>query len=590
MNKRQIALLKKLIIQDSYLPIKYFSKELNTSGKTLSKDLDEIEEELKPIGVQIDRKQGIGIRLHYTHDQLDRINSLLNSIKVSDGDRDLEHRRIEILLNILMNTNEYTTVQKLSDEYIVSRTSINNDLNEIEQRLEEYNLKLSRTLKGTKIVGSEIDIRKALVSIIQEYGEIVPNYIVKYQSIRHKELNTIEINTILDEESVLFFENLLNKFENQLKVVIYEPYYTNLLTHLAIMTNRIINGNFIKSKLDLDDVVLVIKKELYKSTIYLINEIEKKFNIEINLEERVYIYKYLTSIGLRSSRKNKVSKELNLAHIDFTKDLIDIVSQMLNMNFNSNSFLYERLNLHIKPMLNRTKYNIQIKNPLLKDFLEEFERDFIIVKVACFLVCQKFEINMISDHEVVYILSYFISENEKNVEAVKVKTLVACHSGYGTSQILATRLERSFNNIEILDTISSSSINNYDLDKIDLIVSTVDLNIKEPYFIVSAFLNEIDKKNIENYIDNIAKGKGKAFSKEDIKIDLVKNSASINKDDLIHLKDNTYIHLIRDKDNLIMEYKTKKEEKNIFLINYSNYEYLSKALRQIMNKGKGREI
>lgn len=48
---------------------------------------------------------------------------------------------------------------------------------------------------------------------------------------------------------------------------------------------------------------------------------------------------------------------------------------------------------------------------------------------------------MINDDEVAYILSYFISEDEKIAETVKIKTIVICHSGYGTSQLLATRLK-----------------------------------------------------------------------------------------------------------------------------------------------------
>lgn len=183
MNKRQVALLKKLIIEDDYQPIKYFADIFNVSVKTISKDLDEIDEIINDIGVNLDRKQGLGIKLYYTPSQLDKLNILLNNIKISNGDRDLEYRRIEILLNLLINTNQYTTIQKLSDKYMVSRTSINNDLNEIQQSLNKYNLKLSKTLKGTRVVGSEINIRKALVSTIQEYGKINPNYIAEYQNI-----------------------------------------------------------------------------------------------------------------------------------------------------------------------------------------------------------------------------------------------------------------------------------------------------------------------------------------------------------------------------------------------------------------------
>lgn len=597
MNKRQVALLKKLIIEDDYQPIKYFADIFNVSVKTISKDLDEIDEIINDIGVNLDRKQGLGIKLYYTPSQLDKLNILLNNIKISNGDRDLEYRRIEILLNLLINTNQYTTIQKLSDKYMVSRTSINNDLNEIQQGLNKYNLKLSKTLKGTRVVGSEINIRKALVSTIQEYGKVNPNYIAEYQNIRHKELKINEINTIINKKSIVFFEKLLNELETKLKLVIYEPYYTNLLTHLVIMTNRILNGNYINDNSDLKDIVFIANNELYNSAIYLIEEIEKRFQIRINIEEIAYIYKYLTSIGLSfDDDKKEYIKKPDLPYIYFTKDLIDTISEMSDVNYNSRVGFYDRLLLHIKPMLNRTKYNIQIKNPLLKEFLREFEEEFFIAKIACFLICNKYEVNMISDHEVAYILSYFISEDEKIAETIKIKTVVICHSGYGTSQLLATRLGKTFRNIEIVGVIASNSINNIDLDQVDLIVSTVDLEIEQPYIMVSAFLNEIDRENIRNYIGTILEDKKKISSwkhidsicMETVDSDKVieQFKESLNEENLIYIKDNTYIYPVSDTENWMKEYLIKEGERKrrIIIISYSDYGYLSKATRLIINK------
>lgn len=590
MNKRQVNLLKSLIIEDEYLPIKYFSNKLGISDKTTSKDLKEIQAIINSTGAKIDKRRGLGIKLYYTSSQLDVLNSKLNKMKVSIGDDDLIHRRIQILLNLLINTDKYTTIQKLSDKYIVSRTSINNDLNEMEDKLSKYNLKLSKTLKGTKIIGSEINIRKALVFTIQEYAKINPNYITEYQNIRHEELNINQINTILNHETTSFFEELLNHIESKLKLVIYEPYYTNLLTHLLIMTNRIMRGNYIAGNSEVSDVVIVKNNDLYNIAIYMIEKIEDKFKIKVSKEEVGYIYKYLTSIGLSyDDMKNKEDKKHDMPHVHFTNNLIDIVSQMSHRNYNIRVTLYERLLLHIKPMLNRVKYNIQIKNPLLKDFLKEFKEEFLVIKIACMLVCNKLGINMISDDEVSYILTYFISEDEKISETIKIRTLVVCHSGYGTSQLLSTRLEKAFNNIEVVDVIASNSISNMDLIDIDLIVTTADLNIEKSFLLVSAFLNEIDKKNIKNFIDNILESKRKSFSNyhiKNIEIESIDDISDIDEKELVYIKNNLYICLINSLENLNIQYITEKDEtgKRIFVINYSDYKYLSKALRKIIRE------
>jgi len=179
---------------------------------------------------------------------------------------------------------------------------------------------------------------------------------------------------------------------------------------------------------------------------------------------------------------------------------------------------------------------------------------------------------------------------------VKIKTVVICHSGYGTSQLLATRLKNAFNNIEISGIVSSNSINKIDLSKVDLIVSTVDFDINQSYLMVSAFLNEIDRENIKNYIESILRNKRKSFLKDDMKeisIETIGEKNDIKRpkkffieENLIHIEDNTYVCLTGDRKNSIREYLPEKNraEKHIIFINYSDYIYLSKAVRLLIRK------
>ena len=591
MIKRQIDLLKKLIMEDSYKPMKYYCSMFAVSEKTISKDLNEIEQTINPLGITIDRKCGVGIKLYCTSKQLDQLNSILNKMEFSNNVDNIDERRTEIFLTLLINTNQFTTIQKLSDQYMVSRTSIINDLNVIQEKLQNYNLELTKTSKGTKVTGSEINIRNALVSIIKKSGKLYPDFIEKYQSLRHKELKLDEMNTMISKDSVTFFENLLNELENKLKVVINEPYYTNLLTHLIIMTNRILDGNCISDNVERKDDTLTINEKMKDCTIDLIRKIEKKFNIIISDEEAVYVYKYLTSIGLKYNYPYS-EKESDLLPENFTRDLIDILSQMSGVNYSSVVGLFEKLMLHVKPMINRTKYNIQIKNPLLSEFLREFKDRFIMTKIACHLVCKNYKIAMINDSEVAYILSYFLSADEKIVKNLKIKTIVICHSGYGTSQLLATRLEKTFSNIEIVGVITSNRLQGIDLNNIDLIVSTVSLDIKYPYLVASAFLNEVDKKNINNYIETVFQNRRKVLGQttagdtpvEVVKIkDMKQIKKLISKENLISLGENIFIYVLSGKVNSVTEFIILKEqkEKYIFSIAYSDYAYLSRAVRKI---------
>ena len=87
-----------------------------------------------------------------------------------------------------------------------------------------------------------------------------------------------------------------------------------------------------------------------------------------------------------------------------------------------------------------------------------------------------YNITNISIDEISYIATYFQAAVERSVSSKRV--LVVCHSGYGTSQLLATRLKRPFPQWTIVDIVSVHRLSEVDMTNIDFIVSSVDIDIK----------------------------------------------------------------------------------------------------------------
>ena len=54
-----------------------------------------------------------------------------------------------------------------------------------------------------------------------------------------------------------------------------------------------------------------------------------------------------------------------------------------------------------------------------------------------------------------------------------IKTMVICHTGIGTSQLLSARLKKSFLELDLVGIRSSTVLEDEDLSDIDLIISTV---------------------------------------------------------------------------------------------------------------------
>ena len=105
--------------------------------------------------------------------------------------------------------------------------------------------------------------------------------------------------------------------------------------------------------------------------------------------------------------------------------------------------------------------------------------------------------------EIAFIAMHFCAAVEKIHSAEnQISVVVVCPTGLGTSRMLAVNITKYFHNIEIKDIVSAINI---DVDRlsregIDLIVSTVHLDVDFPSVCVNPILLEQDKILIKNAI------------------------------------------------------------------------------------------
>ncbi|GMB01098.1 PRD domain-containing protein [Pelosinus sp. IPA-1] len=502
LNLRQKELIRLLILENDFRPIKYYSEVLRVSDKTLSKDINFIENYLKNQMIVIVRKPGIGIQMIITnHQKINLLNKINTNLEAVDP-LSIKNRRTEILKLLITKSNESTSIQKLADIYYVSKASIVNDFKFIEDWLHNHGITLIKSIEGTKINGSEVNIRKAIASITNELLND-NNDSFNLSNLSRLDAQTINgLSNIFAIDLILYIEKILIELEKSLEYTIGDPYYTNLLTHILICIKRVSEGNQIQEQnrnivpfLSTDDVI-------YESATKLALKIYEKCNIKINDSEIYYIYQYLVSCGLGQGSVAKsllIEKDYEVKYIDIINLLIKDVSDILKFDLTKDSLLHEGLMLHIRPMLNRLKYNIQIKNPLLKEIQETCTEILSICQVVLHFISRKFNLNQISLDEIGYLVTYFQAAIERGISYKKV--IVVCHSGYGTSQLLTTRLRRAFPQWQVEGVVSDHKLKTINLEDIDFIISTVHLTIKEkPYMLVSALLSEKDIKNIKSML------------------------------------------------------------------------------------------
>ncbi|MCJ0595491.1 PRD domain-containing protein, partial [Enterococcus cecorum] len=159
---------------------------------------------------------------------------------------------------------------------------------------------------------------------------------------------------------------------------------------------------------------------------------------------------------------------------------------------------------HLKMMLYRIKQRINISNELLIDIKREYRELFDFLKNE---VVESISDGTVSDDEIGFLTLYFAKYMEQIPE--KIKILVICSSGVGTSELLKVKIKQSIPEVEIVEALSVNQFTkSISLDRfkdIDLIVSTIKMNETYgiPCILVNAIFTESDKKALRKRLEEL---------------------------------------------------------------------------------------
>lgn len=415
-------------------------------------------------------------RLHMnnTPKMLGIIEDLKEVEKVSKHERE-DYIFIKLLFEGKIN------LRRLTEELDVSRTTVKKDLASLEMKktgIEIVNNSLCFP------VNDEFEKRKLLIDTLDEY---IDEY-----------LNGIGNNIVIDvlkkmfskEEQLLIEKFLKNISEHNLKAnKLYKTFYMYLIiTIQRIRTNNLIlkneNANFLKTTEEYQK----INKEIIL--------LEKNFEILFTENEKLQIADFLT--GLFSYSYNTSIFDVWIKINIFIKEIIKNVGGKLKINLEDDVWLLEGLMNHIKPAIYRIRNNINLKS--MEVYYEEareiYPRLFTVIKEELKAMEKLINIEF-PENELLLFLIHFQAALERNKNNGEIKNvLLVCIGGFGTTNILAYKLQRAYelNEIKIISYL--------EIDKsyrnIDAVITTADLNInvKEnisvPVIKVSPFLTEKD--------------------------------------------------------------------------------------------------
>ncbi|HFU4025062.1 TPA: transcription antiterminator [Streptococcus suis] len=463
LTKRQLRLVDILEKSNDFQTVAQLANSLSVSERTLYTELKTLEK----VGLEIKKKRGYGVKLIIQDENIDNLSDFEIDSVLS--------RRIDIMRRLVFN-RERITMFGLSEEYFTSTTSIQNDLHSIESiLLHGTTVKLISNHLGTRLSDASTE---ELIKVMVNFNSFIVTEAAS--SILDEGSKINRLTEFYSEEIVNVCKNILYSFVKENVDTISDTYVESFLRHLIVLVYLLKNNHHL---------ALVGKPvDYYQHAFYIDSAVKllHKASLRLNFDYVNDDVQYLSLLLLHYRFEQLPAKDLDNKII---KNLIDHVSQAMNIDFMQDETLFHQLQKHVPAMLSRLKHQTVVKNP----FTEQIKLEYSITYNTLWLVAenllQKADVRINSD-EIAFLTLYFQLSIEKIGGGRKI--LVICPTGIVTSELLINRIKTVSPSFDIVEVASVSEAMELNLDSYDVILTTVKLNrnIRHAHFVSPLISND----------------------------------------------------------------------------------------------------
>ncbi len=492
--KRQRLILNMFINSKDYIKGDYIAQSNKISVKTTQREIKEINDFLKLYNCKIESKRGKGYKFEYT--KLEDVNILKSILEESDCKLTyiLEENRVDWIIRKLAllyidSENEAIKLDELSEELFISLSTLKSDLNVVKEILKEYNLNIERNGNlGIYIVGKE-----------NKFRYFLSDYLVHKMNLKKSDT----IFGMIDDELSDEIKHIIVETINNYNLNITDLGFDNLFNHIVIAITRIKNNKFIdenkKNIIENNDIE-------YEASKYLCNNIYNLLNIEFPDSEIMYIYQHLKSQNRLFKDDNYTLEKEDYENLTIIRKTLVKIYEEVGIDFTKDEILEKGLLVHLNSVLNRIKYGMNIRNNLL----DEIKKNYVFAYELGDFLANEIGRNLnveIDENEIGFLALHFGGALERmNIRErkEKLKVIIVCASGMGTSILLRSKLINRFGSkINIMGVYPSYKLDKIELKDIDFILSTIDLeNENLPIIKISPILDEQDLKKINHFLKN----------------------------------------------------------------------------------------
>jgi len=497
LDSRQASITRLLLSEERPATVEAIASELKLTGRIVRYNLPSIDTFLRPEGLRVMRRRGVGV---WVSGDDDRRHAILTGLGAVAGPRvlDGEDRKLQVLAALLDASPLPVHIADLEVQLGASRPTVRRDLRAAEAWLEGHHLHLQR-LPGVGIAvrGSELDIRKGLLSLVLE--AVPADHLLAEMSKPNGARTPTEEGRGLAEfasrldlpiHRKILTEQLLQSDDNGPMAVVATVY-------LAIVSRRVRAG--CEAEMQSGQLRSLIDHPVAAAAARIAAAFEAEASLVLADADVAAITEFLLGFVelVDASLTIQPDDQIVIDH------LVAEAAARLHPSLAEDVQLRRSLGEHLRRLRVRLRYGLPVSNPLDHEVRERYPD---VYRVASDIVAALHPLGdaVVPQEEVGFLTMYLAGSLERSRLRPKMRITVVCPAGMATAWILVSRLSAEFPNVEITRVVSKTAFEEeLDAATSDLVVSTVpleDVPGAVPSVVVSPLLRERDLRHLSRFL------------------------------------------------------------------------------------------
>lgn len=458
-------------LQAETLPQNELAKRFAVSTRTIRTDITALNEILEKYGAHFVHNRGAGYRLQVDDETL--FSVLRQQERKQYATPRSAQERLHYLLIRFLTSAFSMKLEDLADEWFVSRGTLQNDMAEVREHLSDYQLTIeTKPRYGMKLFGSEMAIRTCLTDLLFQ---------LHLADVEDPLLN----NNILHQPQIVTFAELLHLLLSQYSIRLTDEGEQYLLFYCAVALRRITDGYPLQdfAAEEGDDAV-------HKASVWLAGELRKATGKEIAAAEEAYLRVNIAARRVQEVQPTKINADDEEALVDY---ILSYINTQYNYDLQSDKQLRADLATHIKTMITRVKYQINIPNPLLANIKQHYPMAYDVT-LAAVSSWGKYTPYTLSENEIGYLVLHIGVGLERHYNIGYQRhpqVMLVCDTGNSTVRMIQAQIARKYPQLVMTRIVSLRDYEVLDHIEEDFIISNARLSEKnKPVVVLAPFPTE----------------------------------------------------------------------------------------------------